>query len=314
MQVTRNLSLVKQRERAGHGRGAHQRAGRGMPAWPAGTRAPRPAPAARPWRHPRRRLRRRLQARSDKISHLESRNQAGGSAVPDTRGAFAIGHPPPKLPIAAPAMHSRARLVVGSAPSSGAKGVRLYEEEEKRTGDKGNETLHVTCAGAARVITWQRTRGGWIGAHQFLHCTPPWSSRIGPEWTSTTLWPWLVVAYWRAPPASMIGWYRVKGIRDALVQVVVFLLFVPYELSFSCMHACMEVFSEWRMSRVNRTGGNRSYRFGPVPVPAGSQPVPIQNLNLNSNNEKKSHKILKNTSRCVESNGVKNFQIFVHLV
>jgi hypothetical protein len=65
------------------------------------------------------------------------------------------------------------------------------------------------------------------------------------------------------------------------------------------------------MSRVNRTGGNRS---GPVPVPAGSQPVPIQNLNLNSKNEKKTHKILKNTSRCVESNGVKNFQIFVHLV
>jgi hypothetical protein len=29
---------------------------------------------------------------------------------------------------------------------------------------------------------------------------------------------------------------------------------------------------------------------------------------------KKSHKILKNTSRCVESNGVKNFQIFVRLV
>jgi hypothetical protein len=28
----------------------------------------------------------------------------------------------------------------------------------------------------------------------------------------------------------------------------------------------------------------------------------------------KSQKILKNTSRCVESNGVKNFQIFIHLV
>jgi hypothetical protein len=28
---------------------------------------------------------------------------------------------------------------------------------------------------------------------------------------------------------------------------------------------------------------------------------------------KKSHKILKNTSRCVGSNGVKNFQIFVRL-
>jgi hypothetical protein len=33
-------------------------------------------------------------------------------------------------------------------------------------------------------------------------------------------------------------------------------------------------------------------------------------LNLNSK-MKKSHKIHKNTSRCVESNGVKNFQIFV---
>jgi hypothetical protein len=29
---------------------------------------------------------------------------------------------------------------------------------------------------------------------------------------------------------------------------------------------------------------------------------------------KKSHKILKNTSRCVESNGVENFQIFIRLV
>jgi hypothetical protein len=29
---------------------------------------------------------------------------------------------------------------------------------------------------------------------------------------------------------------------------------------------------------------------------------------------KKSHKILKNTSRCVQSNGVKYFQIFFHLV
>jgi hypothetical protein len=29
---------------------------------------------------------------------------------------------------------------------------------------------------------------------------------------------------------------------------------------------------------------------------------------------KKSHKILKNTSRCVQFNGVKKFQIFVHLV
>jgi hypothetical protein len=61
-------------------------------------------------------------------------------------------------------------------------------------------------------------------------------------------------------------------------------------------------------TRVYRTGGNR---FGPVPV--GSQPVQIQNLNLNLKNEKVS-KILKNTSRCVESNGVKNFQISVRLV
>jgi hypothetical protein len=65
------------------------------------------------------------------------------------------------------------------------------------------------------------------------------------------------------------------------------------------------------LGMVNRTGGNRSYRSGPVP--AGSQPVQIQNLNLSSK-MKKSHKILKNTSRCVQFNGVKNFQIFVHLV
>jgi hypothetical protein len=67
--------------------------------------------------------------------------------------------------------------------------------------------------------------------------------------------------------------------------------------------------------RVNRTGGNRpgnrgnqSYRSGPVLV--GSQPVQIQNINLNSKNKK----ISKNTSRCVESNGVNNFQVFVCLV
>jgi hypothetical protein len=47
---------------------------------------------------------------------------------------------------------------------------------------------------------------------------------------------------------------------------------------------------------VHRTGGNRSYRSGPVPVPAGSQPVEIQNLNLNSKNEiisQNSQKILQ---------------------
>jgi hypothetical protein len=35
----------------------------------------------------------------------------------------------------------------------------------------------------------------------------------------------------------------------------------------------------------------------PVPVPAGSQPIQNQNLNLNLKNGKKTHKILKNTSR-----------------
>jgi hypothetical protein len=49
---------------------------------------------------------------------------------------------------------------------------------------------------------------------------------------------------------------------------------------------------------------------GTWPETVGTGPVQIQNLNLNSRKEKSS----KNTSRCVESNGVKNFQIFVHLV
>ena len=75
------------------------------------------------------------------------------------------------------------------------------------------------------------------------------------------------------------------------------------------------------MSRVNLTCGNRSgltdyrsNRFGPVPVSAGTQPVKIQNLNLNLKNEKFSKKIPKNTSSCNESNGIKFYQKFVHLV
>ena len=38
------------------------------------------------------------------------------------------------------------------------------------------------------------------------------------------------------------------------------------------------------------------------------------NLNLNFKNEKFSKNSKKNTSSCYESNGVKFFQIFVHLV
>jgi hypothetical protein len=41
---------------------------------------------------------------------------------------------------------------------------------------------------------------------------------------------------------------------------------------------------------------------------------PNSNFEFKFKKMKKSHKILKNTSRCVESNGVKNFQIFVCLV
>jgi hypothetical protein len=71
-------------------------------------------------------------------------------------------------------------------------------------------------------------------------------------------------------------------------------------------------------ARVNRTGGNRfgnsgnrSYLSRPVPV--GSQPAKFK-IWIWIQKMKKSHKILKNTSRCVESNGVKNFQIFIRLV
>jgi hypothetical protein len=69
--------------------------------------------------------------------------------------------------------------------------------------------------------------------------------------------------------------------------------------------------------RVNRTGpetvgiGPTSpdrFRFRPVPNRSKFKIwISIQKM-------KNSHKILKNTSRCVESNGVKNFQIFVCLV
>jgi hypothetical protein len=66
-------------------------------------------------------------------------------------------------------------------------------------------------------------------------------------------------------------------------------------------------------SRVNRTGGNRARnrgnwpnRSGSIPVPVGLELLGFKILNLNSKNEKIS-KNLKNTSRCVESNGVKKF-------
>jgi hypothetical protein len=55
------------------------------------------------------------------------------------------------------------------------------------------------------------------------------------------------------------------------------------------------------------TGPDR-FRFRPVPNQYKFKIwIWIQKM-------KKSHKILKNTSRCVEYNGVKNFQIFVRLV
>jgi hypothetical protein len=74
-------------------------------------------------------------------------------------------------------------------------------------------------------------------------------------------------------------------------------------------------------TKVNQTGGNRagncgnrSNQSGLVPVPAGLEPLGFKILNLNSKKRKNLKKNLKNTSRCVESNGVKNFQIFIHLV
>jgi hypothetical protein len=51
-------------------------------------------------------------------------------------------------------------------------------------------------------------------------------------------------------------------------------------------------------------------RFRIRPLPTG----PNSKFEFEFKKMKKSHKILKNTSRCVESNGGKNFQIFVRLV
>ena len=60
--------------------------------------------------------------------------------------------------------------------------------------------------------------------------------------------------------------------------------------------------------------GYRSNRSGPIPVWSGMKPVQIQNFNFNFKKMKNSQKILKNTSRCDESNGVKFSPKFVHLV
>jgi hypothetical protein len=68
---------------------------------------------------------------------------------------------------------------------------------------------------------------------------------------------------------------------------------------------------------VNRTGGNRSGyrgiwsygldRFWFRPVPTGPNlKFELKKWKISQNSQ--------NTSRCVQSNGVKNFQIFVHLV
>jgi hypothetical protein len=59
---------------------------------------------------------------------------------------------------------------------------------------------------------------------------------------------------------------------------------------------------------TGRTGPDRFW-FRPVPNWSKFK-IWIWNLKK----MKKSHKILKNTSRCVQFNGVKKFQIFVHLV
>jgi len=60
-------------------------------------------------------------------------------------------------------------------------------------------------------------------------------------------------------------------------------------------------------ARVHLNGGNRSGQ-------TGTKPAQIQNLNLNSKKNEKFPKNPKNTSRCVESNGVKFSQKFVYLV
>ena len=75
--------------------------------------------------------------------------------------------------------------------------------------------------------------------------------------------------------------------------------------------------NRWEPVRFDKTmqglTGYRSNRSGPIPVWAGIKPAQIQNSNSNSKNEN-SQKILKNTSRCDESNGVKFSQKFIHLV
>jgi hypothetical protein len=70
--------------------------------------------------------------------------------------------------------------------------------------------------------------------------------------------------------------------------------------------------------RVNRTGGTSSETVVTGPETLGTgldrfQTGPIQSWIWIQKMEK-SHKVLKNTSRCVEFNGVKNFQISVRLV
>jgi hypothetical protein len=58
---------------------------------------------------------------------------------------------------------------------------------------------------------------------------------------------------------------------------------------------------EEAVNRVYRTHGNRFLPSGPVPVPTS----PNSKIEFEFKKMKKSHKFLKNTSRCVESNGVK---------
>jgi hypothetical protein len=124
---------------------------------------------------------------------------------------------------------------------------------------------------------------------------------------------------WRGPMTNRrrpgMGWGRASSERSAPRRKVGAGTWHEagwgYRRRRSYVHAYARV---GRHGRVHRTGENRSGTVGTGPTgPDRFQPVQIQNFNLNSKNEK-SHKILKNTSKCVESNGVKNFQIFVRLV